>query len=104
LATDVVILKLELIVELPDEIHGELKKRAAVDHNTLKNIVTELIHEYLYSPEKHVSTKKKTCLCGSWDDAGLLIASIALLNNATLITNNIENFKRINGLKIENWS
>ena len=58
----------KLIVELPDEIHGELKKRAAVDHKTLKNIVTELIHEYLYTPEKHVSTKKKTCLCGSWDD------------------------------------
>jgi hypothetical protein len=59
----------KLIVELPDEIHGELKKRAAVDHKTLKNIVTELIHEYLYTPEKHVSTtKKKTGLCGSWDD------------------------------------
>ncbi|MEW6068359.1 MAG: type II toxin-antitoxin system VapC family toxin [Nitrospirota bacterium] len=37
------------------------------------------------------------------DDADLLIASIALLNNATLVTNNIEHFKRINGLKIENW-
>jgi len=37
------------------------------------------------------------------DDADLLIASIALLNNTTLVTNNIEHFKRINGLKIENW-
>lgn len=37
------------------------------------------------------------------DDADLLISSIALLNNATLVTNNIEHFKRINGLKIENW-
>jgi tRNA(fMet)-specific endonuclease VapC len=37
------------------------------------------------------------------DDADLLIASIALLNNSTLITNNIEHFKRISGLKIENW-
>jgi predicted nucleic acid-binding protein len=37
------------------------------------------------------------------DDADLLIASIALLNNATLVTNNSEHFKRINGLKIENW-
>ncbi|MEW6068360.1 MAG: hypothetical protein AB1610_08735 [Nitrospirota bacterium] len=57
----------KLIVELPDEIHGELKKRAAVDHKTLKNIITELIHEYLYTPDNHVSTKK-TCLCGRWDD------------------------------------
>jgi predicted nucleic acid-binding protein len=37
------------------------------------------------------------------DDADLLIASIALLYNATLVTNNSEHFKRINGLKIENW-
>jgi len=37
------------------------------------------------------------------DDADLLIASIALLNNATLITNNSEHFKKIGGLKIENW-
>jgi predicted nucleic acid-binding protein len=37
------------------------------------------------------------------DDADLLIASIALLNNATLVTNNSEYFKRINGLKTENW-
>lgn len=37
------------------------------------------------------------------DDADMLISSIALLNNATLVTNNIEHFKRIGGLKIENW-
>ena len=37
------------------------------------------------------------------DDADLLIASIALLNNATLVTNNSEHFKRINRLRIENW-
>ena len=37
------------------------------------------------------------------DDADLLIASIALANNATLVTNNTEHFKRIPALKIENW-
>ncbi|HYA12295.1 MAG TPA: type II toxin-antitoxin system VapC family toxin [Thermodesulfovibrionales bacterium] len=37
------------------------------------------------------------------DDADLLIGSIALVNNAALVTNNIEHFKRISGLKIENW-
>jgi hypothetical protein len=58
----------KLIVELPDEIHGELKKKAAVNHKTLKDIITELIHEYLYTHEKHVPTKKMTGLCGSWDD------------------------------------
>ncbi|MFZ3136471.1 MAG: type II toxin-antitoxin system VapC family toxin [Thermodesulfovibrionales bacterium] len=37
------------------------------------------------------------------DDAALLIASIALSNTAILVTNNISHFKRIPGLKIENW-
>ncbi len=37
------------------------------------------------------------------DDADLLIASITLLNDATLVTNNIEHFKKISGLNIENW-
>ena len=37
------------------------------------------------------------------DDADLLIASIAMLNNATLATNNTDHFRRISGLKIENW-
>lgn len=37
------------------------------------------------------------------DDADLLIGSIALSNNATLVTNNSSHFKRISGLKVENW-
>lgn len=58
----------KLIVELPDEIHGELKKKAAVNHKTLKDIITGLIREYLHAPEKQIPAKKKTGLCGSWDD------------------------------------
>ncbi len=58
----------KLIVELLDEIHRKLKKRAAMKHKTMKDIITELIHEYLYTQEKQVPTKKKTDLCGSWDD------------------------------------
>jgi len=37
------------------------------------------------------------------DDADLLIGSIALSNNACLVTNNTEHFKRITGHKTENW-
>ena len=33
----------------------------------------------------------------------LLIASISLANNSTLVTNNIKEFSRIKGLKLENW-
>jgi len=37
------------------------------------------------------------------DDADLLIASIALTNGSTLVTNNIDHFKKVPGLKFENW-
>lgn len=37
------------------------------------------------------------------DDADLMIASITLSNNATLVTNNTEHFKRVPLLKTENW-
>ena len=38
------------------------------------------------------------------DDFDLIIASCALTNNLTLVTNNTRHFKRVSGLKFENWS
>ena len=37
------------------------------------------------------------------DDIDLLIAGVAIENDFVLITNNVQHFKRIPGLKIENW-
>jgi tRNA(fMet)-specific endonuclease VapC len=37
------------------------------------------------------------------DDIDLLIAGIAIENEMTLVTNNESHFRRIQGLKIENW-
>lgn len=37
-------------------------------------------------------------------DADIMIASIAMAHNLTLVTNNENHFKRIANLKIENWS
>ena len=37
------------------------------------------------------------------DDADLFIAACAIVNDATLVTNNERHFKRIKGLKLENW-
>jgi len=34
---------------------------------------------------------------------GLLIASIGLARNFTVVTNNIKEFKRVKGLKLQNW-
>jgi tRNA(fMet)-specific endonuclease VapC len=38
------------------------------------------------------------------DDFDLLIASIALANNLTLVTNNTKHFKNIQGLNLEDWT
>lgn len=38
------------------------------------------------------------------DDFDLILASTALSHNMVLVTNNEKHFKRINGLKLENWS
>jgi len=40
----------------------------------------------------------------SLDDFDLIIASTALTHNLTLVTNNEKYFKRIDGLKLENWA
>lgn len=58
----------KLMVELPDRLHGELKKKAANEHTTLKTIISGLIEEYLSAPAKQPAPMKKTGLCGSWDD------------------------------------
>lgn len=37
------------------------------------------------------------------DDFDLIIASCAMTNNLTLVTNNTKHFGRIDGLKLTNW-
>jgi len=37
------------------------------------------------------------------EDFDILIASMTLANDGILVTNNTEHFKRIGGLKLENW-
>ena len=36
-------------------------------------------------------------------DADILIAAIAVTNDSILVTNNTEHFRRVEGLKFENW-
>jgi predicted nucleic acid-binding protein len=40
----------------------------------------------------------------SLDDFDLIIASCALANNLVLVTNNTKHFKRIDSLKLDNWT
>ncbi len=38
------------------------------------------------------------------DDFDLILASCALSRNLTLVTNNLKHFRRIDGLKLANWT
>lgn len=57
----------KLIVELPEEIHKELKKKATLHHRTIKEVVTDLVEEYL-AREGVTGELKETGLCGEWED------------------------------------
>jgi hypothetical protein len=56
----------KLIVELPEEVHMELKKKAADRHKTIKNIITGLVEDYLRKEETQKAVARKTGLCGKW--------------------------------------
>lgn len=38
------------------------------------------------------------------DDSDILIASIALSEGAVIVTNNVDHFRRIDGLRVDSWS
>lgn len=73
----------KLIVELPEELHKELKKTAALSQRTIKNVVTDLVEEYISRGEKREEIKE-TGLCGTWEDtrsADAIIADIKAHRN-----------------------
>jgi len=57
----------KLIVELTKELHSRLKKQATLSNRTIKDIVTNLITNYLSKSFK-AEKVKETGFCGSWED------------------------------------
>lgn len=57
----------KLIVELSEELHKELKKTAAINHRTIKDVVTDLVEDYLSRSEENQDLEE-TGLCGKWED------------------------------------
>ncbi len=65
----------------------------------------EVISTYLETVEIFGMLKSKLEKKGlALDDFDLILASTALTHNLTLVTNNERHFKRIDGLKLENWA
>ena len=57
----------KLIVELSEELHKELKKTAAINNQTIKDVVTDLVENYLRRGEEKQDLGE-TGLCGRWED------------------------------------
>ena len=58
----------KLIVELPEEVHKELKKKATHEHRTIKAVVTDLVEDYLALRGEDTGKAGETGLCGRWED------------------------------------
>lgn len=54
----------------------------------------------VYAKEKSRLQKLGTSI----DDFDLLIGATAISNDLTLVTNNTKHFKRLNGVKLEDWT
>ena len=68
-----------------------------MQENELISLGKETIQK---AAEIYADLKKKGNLI---EDADILIASIALVENLVLVTDNISHFERVEGLQIENW-
>ena len=66
----------KLIVELPEEIHKELKRKALLHHRTIKEVVTDLLEEFLSRGRKE-GNMTETGFCGRWEDKRSAAAIIA---------------------------
>ena len=65
----------------------------------------EIIHIGMESAEIFGMLKAQLEVNGTrLDDFDLILASCALLRNLTLVTNNLKHFRRIDGLKLANWT
>ncbi|MEA3437611.1 MAG: type II toxin-antitoxin system VapC family toxin [Thermodesulfobacteriota bacterium] len=65
----------------------------------------EIIHIGMESAEIFGMLKAQLEVNGiRLDDFDLILASCALSNNLTLVTNNLKHFRRIDGLKLANWT
>ncbi len=70
------------------------------DFAELNKILPLTLSATRQAAEIHANLRKKGEPIGHTD---CLIAGIALTNNLHLVTNNIDHFKRIEGLEIVNW-
>ncbi len=100
------------VIKLPSVTVAELFYGAEKSKAKKKNlaIVENFISTFEIIPFDEKCCKTYARIRASLEKVGapigpmdLLMASISLANNFTLITNNVREFRRVKGLKLENW-
>jgi predicted nucleic acid-binding protein len=81
------------------KITGNLSKVRTIE-NAFEIIPVNIECAEIFGMLKASLKKSGTLL----DDFDLIIASCAMTNNLTLVTNNTKHFSRIDGLKLTNWT
>lgn len=89
----------EILRGLKDLGNKEKLKRfeSFIQENELVSIRKETVEK---AAEIYAYLKKEGNLI---EDADILMASTAIVEDLVLITNNIKHFKRVKGLRIDNW-
>ncbi len=89
----------EILRGLKDLGNEEKLKRfeGFIQENELVSIRKETVEK---AAEIYAYLKKEGNLI---EDADILMASTAIVEDLVLITNNIKHFKRVKGLRIDNW-
>ncbi len=91
------------------ELHYGIQKSKRIAENTeaLKDFLTPFKVLDFSLPSAEIFGAVRSKLEGAGKIIGpydLQIASIAMANDLTLVTNNTKEFERVDGLKLENWA
>ncbi len=90
----------ELKFGVENSVHQEKNKKALTDFLTGVQILPIFHSLDLYAREKARLRKAGTPI----DDFDLLIGATSVTHKLTMVTNNFNHFKRINGIKLEDWT
>jgi tRNA(fMet)-specific endonuclease VapC len=95
------------IITYYEIVGGLLAKNALKQLNVFEKFISDNIVIPLTESSAKISSELFSTLKQTGnivDDIDLLIAGIAIDNELILVTNNERHFKRIPGLKVENWT
>ncbi len=95
------------IISIAELYFGAFKSQQVLKNKRNVKIVASTIANVGFdkkSAEKFGEIKAMLSMNGVMlPDADIMIAAIAIANNRILVTNNLQHFKRIQDLQIENW-